>query len=45
MASQPYTAVHLRAPLAILFAALIGMVPVIVCVLASNSEPIAQVAL
>ena len=45
MAIVRSTSAHLRAPLAILFAALIGMVPVIVCVLASNSEPIAQVAL
>ena len=45
MASLPHTAAHLRAPLAILIAALIGMVPVIVCVLASNSAPSAAVAL
>ena len=45
MATRPLTAAHLRAPLAILIAALIGMVPVIVCVLASSSDPIAQVTL
>ncbi|MCA1653667.1 MAG: hypothetical protein ABR588_05910 [Sphingomicrobium sp.] len=44
MATQQHTRAHLRAPLAILIAALIGTLPIAVCILASNSVFSAEVA-